>query len=216
MPRSKRHKVVSLTKTDSKGREGKNKNIELVRKCLDEYQNLFAFTYENMRTAAFKEVRMHFKESRLYLGKNKVTQVALGKRSSDEFGQDLHKVSSKLVGDAGLFFTNRGKEEVQNYFNNFTFMDYAKAGFIPEQDIIIPVGPTNFPVDMIEQLRKLGLILEVDNGVLVLKKKFVAAKAGEPLTPEQGKALVHFDYKICPFSLSLECFWSNGAFIDLS
>ena len=66
MPRSKRHKVVSLTKTKAKSMEDKTETIEMLRSAVDEYKNIFAFTYENMRSAAFKEVRMHFKESRLF------------------------------------------------------------------------------------------------------------------------------------------------------
>ena len=108
MPRSKRHKVVSLTKTKAKSMEDKTDTIEMLRSAVDEYKNVFAFTYENMRSAAFKEVRMHFKESRLFLGKNKVAQVALGKGKEEEYRENLHKVGAHLSGDSGLFFEADG------------------------------------------------------------------------------------------------------------
>jgi mRNA turnover protein 4 len=64
MPRSKRNKVVNLTKTSSKGRSLKSKMVDLLRDSLDEYSNLFAFTFENMRATKFKDVRMDWRESR--------------------------------------------------------------------------------------------------------------------------------------------------------
>ena len=215
MPRSKRHKVVSLTKTKAKSMEDKTETIEMLRSAVDEYKNIFAFTYENMRSAAFKEVRMHFKESRLFLGKNKVAQVALGKEELDEYRENLHKVGAHLSGDSGLFFTNREKEEVVDYFNNLTFIDFAKAGFVPQETITVEAGPLpKFPTDMIEQLRKLGMMVEVENGVLMLRNKFKAAVKDKALTPEQCKALAHMDIKLCPFVVKLLCFWTDGTYTN--
>lgn len=217
MPRSKRAKVVSLTKTSGKGKDEKTASIEMLRSALDEYKHLFGIKFENMRTAAFKEVRLHFKESRLYLGKNKVAQVALGKDEEDEYRENLHLVSKNLVGDAGLFFTNRPKQEVLDYFGKFDFIDYAKAGFVPSEDVTYEAGPlpSRFPTSMIEQLRKLGMVAEVDNGKLVLRDDFTAASKGQPLTPEQCKALVHFERKLSPFIIKLVCYWSDGKFSNM-
>jgi mRNA turnover protein 4 len=116
-----------------------------------------------------------------------------------------------------LFSTNRPKQEIVDYFKNFNFVDYAKAGFVPSEDIVYETGPlpTSFPTSMIEQLRKLGMEVEVDNGKLVLKDDFTAATKGQPLTPEQCKAHVHFETKLSPFILTLDCFWSDGKFSTL-
>ena len=72
MPRSKRVKVVSLTKTQPKGAEFKSKIIADVREGLDKYENVFVFRFENMRTVVFKDVRARFEESKICLGKNKL------------------------------------------------------------------------------------------------------------------------------------------------
>lgn len=65
---------------------------------------------------------------------------------------------------------------------------------------------------MLDQLRKLGLVVEVENAKVMLRNKFIAAQAGIPLTPEQAKVLVHFDKKLITFSLQLICHWSNGEY----
>jgi mRNA turnover protein 4 len=103
---------VSLTKADAKGRSLKSKHVDTVRSAIDEYESIYVFSYENMRASKFKDVRMHWRESRIFMGKNTVSQVALGRSTADEFKDNLRLVSKKLQGDVGLFFTSRDKAEV--------------------------------------------------------------------------------------------------------
>ena len=54
MPKSKRNKMVSLTKVKKKGREGKEELIEKIQECVDEYDHSYVLSYENMRSSPFK------------------------------------------------------------------------------------------------------------------------------------------------------------------
>jgi ribosomal protein L10 len=54
---------VSLTKTGAKGKTLKAKLIEVLRQHVDEYDRVYVFGFENMRTAKFRDVRMDWKES---------------------------------------------------------------------------------------------------------------------------------------------------------
>ena len=133
----------------------------------------------------------------------------------DEYRENLHKVGANLSGDSGLFFTNREKEEVVEYFDKLTFLDFAKAGFVPKESITLEAGPLpKFPTEMIEQLRKLGMMVEVDNGTLVLRNNFQVAVKDKPLSPEQCRVLVHMDIKLCPFAVKLLCVWNDGTYTN--
>ncbi|TNN41648.1 mRNA turnover protein 4 [Liparis tanakae] len=96
MPKSKRDKKISLTKTAKKGLQSKQKLIEELRKCVDTYRNLFIFSVANMRNNKLKDIRTAWKHSRFFFGKNKVMGIALGKRDTDEYKDNLHKVSEGL------------------------------------------------------------------------------------------------------------------------
>ena len=64
MPKSKRAKVVHLSKTNKKGKELSQKLFANVREAADSYQYIFVFSVENMRNTYLKEVRTEFADSR--------------------------------------------------------------------------------------------------------------------------------------------------------
>jgi hypothetical protein len=85
---------VSLTKTASKGRELKMKMIEGIREHVDEHEHIYVVSYSNMRASRFKDIRMDWRESTIYLGKVAVAMVALGRGEEDEYMENLHQVSA--------------------------------------------------------------------------------------------------------------------------
>jgi len=56
MPKSKRNKVVALTKVKTKGRAGKEDLVTKVREAVDGYKNAFVVTYQNIRSGPFKAI----------------------------------------------------------------------------------------------------------------------------------------------------------------
>lgn len=67
MPKSKRQRTKALTKVDKKTSDLKQKIVESVREAVDAYDSVFAFSFVNMRTNHFKDVRMDFRDSRYLL-----------------------------------------------------------------------------------------------------------------------------------------------------
>jgi mRNA turnover protein 4 len=172
--------------------------VQDVRDSIDEHDHLFLFSYENMRSNKFKDIRMHFRPttattddnnkmmdegvddddddtkvvvpSRVMLGKNKLLQIALGKTPEDEYADNLRHVSKHISASVGLLFTSKPKDEVMQYFDNLVEPDFARAGTIAPRDVIITNDMlSNHPVSMVEQqFRKQGLPVKVDNGKIVL------------------------------------------------
>ncbi|KAJ0068899.1 hypothetical protein NL108_014002, partial [Boleophthalmus pectinirostris] len=161
-----------------------------LRKCADTYRNLFIFSVANMRNNKLKDVRTAWKHSRFFFGKNKVMMVALGKRDTDEYKDNLHKVTKHLRGEVGVLFTNKTKEEVQEYFSHFKETDFARAGNQAQMDVTLDEGPLEqFTHSMEPQLRQLGLPTALKKGVVTLLKDHEVCKEGDVLTPEQARIL---------------------------
>mmetsp|Transcript_5365 Transcript_5365/g.7739 ORF Transcript_5365/g.7739 Transcript_5365/m.7739 type:complete len:230 (-) Transcript_5365:209-898(-) len=225
MPKSKRVRVVALTQTDKKNRDHKSSYIEDVRDAINSHDSLYLFSYDNMRSSKFQNVRMHFREtdmegkaSRIMLGKNKLLQISLGRTAEEEFSENLRHVAKLISGSVGLLFTSRPRDEVEEYFSTLSETDFARAGFVsPRQVIITPEMVASHPVSMVEQFRKLGMPVEVKNGRVCMIpgiEQHVLCKEGQVLSAETCKCLVHFGIKITEFKVSLICRWnsSDGAF----
>jgi len=211
MPRSKRDKKISLTKTDRKGLALKQKIVDDVRNCVEKFSSMYAFTYVNLRTQRLQDVRREWKPSRFFFGKNKVIGVGLGRTKKDEVGEDLHKVANCLKGHCGLLFTDSPKDEVMEWFNNFSVEEYARSGFKATSTVKLKEGPLKqFPHSIEPHLRKLGMPTKLERSVVTLIKDFEVCKKGTVLTPEQAKILEYLDIKLATFHFVLKGCWIKG------
>ena len=165
MPRSRRDRPVSLTKVKKRGREGRAALIEKVRAAVDAHASLYVLTYKSLRAAPFKEVRARWRESSLFLGKNKLMALALGRTPEEEVRDNLRHVARRLRGGAALLATSRPKTEVLDFFAKFSRAQFATAGALATRDVTLPKGPMapaeRFPPSKLPELKKLGVVAEV-------------------------------------------------------
>lgn len=212
--------TVALTQTAKKTRDHKTAVVQEIRSAIDDHEAIYLFSYENMRSHLFKKVRMDFrvpdmegKSSRIFLGKNKLMQIALGRTLEDEYADNLRQMSKHVSGSVGLLMTSKSKEDVMTYFENLVEEDFARAGSISPREIEVTNEMLyNFPVSMVEQFRKLGMPVEIKNGRIVLigsKEKHIVCKEGEVLSVEACKILVQFGMKVSEFKLNLVCCWTK-------
>ncbi|XP_039265939.1 mRNA turnover protein 4 homolog [Styela clava] len=210
MPKSKRDKRVSLTKTRKKGLEGKQNLVEEVRKCVDMYERIFVFSVHNMRNSKLKDVRNAWKHSRFFFGKNKVMMLALGKESGDEYMENIHNISKKLTGEVGILFTSKTKKEVEEWFSSFGEHDFAKSGFKADSTVVLEEGPLNQFSHAIEpHLRKLGLPVALKKGVVTMLEQHKVCKEGEVLSPEQANILKLLKIMMAEFKIQLCYVWDK-------
>lgn len=57
MPKSKRSKVVALTKTKKDPTGHKQKIQNKLNECVQKYENIYLFSHENMTTIPFREIQ---------------------------------------------------------------------------------------------------------------------------------------------------------------
>lgn len=152
-----------------------------------------------------------------FLGKNKVMQVALGRTKEEEYADDLSRLARDVAGSTALFFTNKDRAEVLEYFGKLSISDYPRSGFVATEEVTIKEGPLpQFIGSMIESLRGLGLPVDLKKGSIVLTRDYTVCKAGQTLTPEQAKLLQHFDRKMAEFRLEMLSVWSGGKYERLA
>ncbi|XP_047318404.1 mRNA turnover protein 4 homolog [Impatiens glandulifera] len=214
MPKSKRNKQVTLSKTKKKGRVHKEAFVDSIREAADKYDSAYVFTYENMRNLKFKEFRDKLKSSsRFFLGSNKVMQVALGRSVSDEIKPGIYNLSKLLRGNSGLCFTNLPKGEVLSLFNDYEELDFARTGGLALEKVELKEGHLDqFSHEMEPLLRKLGLPTKLEKGDVMLTSDHVVCEAGKPISPETSRILRLLGIKMATFKLHLICRWKTDEF----
>ena len=103
MPKSRRDKVVALTKTKKKGRVLKENRIEQIHEACDKYPYVYVFDYSNMRNTTLQAVRQEWKGSKFFFGKNKLTIHAMGRNPESEYKDNLY-----LLGKVNVTVFNHG------------------------------------------------------------------------------------------------------------
>lgn len=222
MPKSKRDKKVSLTKTDRKGLSNKQQIIEDIQECRQKYDNIFLFSVKNMRNSKLKDVRTAWKNSRFFFGKNRVMQLGLKFVSEDgdnpELDSELEKLREQMVGQCGLLFTSETKETVLDWFESYSAKEFARSGFKATKKIHLKAGPLEDFSHAIEpHLRSLGMPTKLDRGVVTLYKDFTVCEKGKVLKPEQARILKLLGRPLAKFKIVVNCCYTkDGGFEEIN
>lgn len=221
MPKSKRSKVVHLSKVEKKGKELSIRLHSLVREAASSYAHIFVFGVSNMRNNYLKEVRSRFPDSRLFFGKTKVMAKALGTSAEDEHLPGLSGLGRYLEGNVGLFCTNREPGEITDFFESYVKMDYARAGHpssltftVPEGVVCSRGGSIAAEEDVAvqhslePQLRQRGMPTRLVKGKVVLDTPHTICKEEDVLNANQTWLLKIFGIVTAEFRVNVKAYWS--------
>lgn len=204
-----------------------------VQDAAQKYSSIWVFSVENVRNNFIKQVRVDFSDSRIFMGKTKVMQVALGRSPETECIPGVSGLQEHMKGEVGLLFTDRNPQEVQNYFETYTELDYARSGAIAERGFTIPHGElhTAYGVDGGEEdplpmaieptLRKLGVPTKIVKGKVFLEDRpefsmdvdtadgFEVCKEGDVLEAKQTSILKIFGVRMAEFKMDLQAVYDK-------
>ena len=213
MPKSKRAQVVHLTKAKQDRRALKRDLAALVCESVDRYASVYVVSFADMRNVHLKGLRAQWADSRFLLGKNKVIALALtGGEGSAPYRAGLDALAGDLVGNVGLLFTSRAASAVADFFARYSEPDFARAGFVPDRTLTLPAGRLEFlPHTMADELRKMGVNVRLDKGVVVIVEETALCSEGVPITPEQGRLLQLFGHRLAAFRVTLVSMWRRAA-----
>jgi len=223
MPRSSRNKVISLTQTEKKGRENKERIADEIRAAMDAYDYIWVLDVQNMRNTFLKEIRQAWEGSRILFGRTKLMQKVIGRSPEDEYLDNSHELSSLISGDVGLLFTNEKPQVVRDYFESFVKKDYARAGQEAPVDFTVPEGivystggiiPAEDDVPLVHSLestvRQLGMPTRLFKGKIELAIPYTVCREGQVLDSKQTRLLKQFGVALSEFKVHLKGHYSKS------
>lgn len=167
------------------------------------------------------------------MGKTKVMQVALGRSQETECAPGVSGLQGHMKGEVGLLFTNREPQEVQEYFESYSELDYARSGAVAAQGFKIPPGELHtaygveggqedpLPMSIEPTLRKLGVPTKIVKGKVVLEDRpdfsmdtedgYEVCKEGDTLDSRQTSILKIFGVRMAEFKMDLQAVYDKKA-----
>lgn len=232
MPSSKRNRIIPTSRTKKNRKDLLRRLHSSIQSLAITYRYIYVFDVLNMRNTFMKQVRTDFSsDSRIVMGKTKVTMVALGKDEETEVVPGVSQLEPYIKGEVGLLFTNRDVAEVQEYFAGFANLDFARSGTEAPMEVRIPPGEiyTQYAVDggeddllplQIEpQLRKLGVPTRIKQGKVVLEdapdeamdseEGYVVCNEGDMLDPRQTSILKILGVRMSEFKMGLRAVYDK-------
>ncbi|KAK5078127.1 mRNA turnover and ribosome assembly protein [Lithohypha guttulata] len=231
MPSSKRNRVVTTSKTKKNHKELVKRLHTNIQEAAEKYSYIWVFGVENVRNNFIKQVRVDFADSRIFMGKTKVMQVALGRNKESECVPGASGLVSHMKGEVGLLFTDRQPQEVQDYFETYSELDYARSGAVAAQGFRIPPGELHtaygveggeedpLPMSIEPTLRRLGVPTKIVKGKVTLEDRpedsmdteegYEICKEGDILNSTQTSILKIFGVRMSEFKMGLSAVYDK-------
>lgn len=177
-----------------------------------------------MRNTFLKDIRQDWNGSRIFFGRTKVLQKALGRTAEDEHLDNLHELSETLSGEMGLLMTDEEPQVVRDYFESFVKKDFARAGLVAPLTFVIPEGvvyatggqlPAEDDVPLAHSLeatvRSLGMPTQLKAGKIILSTPYTVCTEGEVLDGKQTRLLKQFGVACSEFKVDLVAYYDRSA-----
>ena len=164
--------------------------VEKIQGLVEDYKFEYVVSFENIRAGPFKLLAHKLKsDSKFFLGKNKVVQVALGKSPETECADNLHLLSQYMRGQVCLVLSNKTKEQLEKVFADEaeTVEDFATAGTKASYTVHLKKGTDaldGYGHAMEPYLKQLGLPTKLNFQKIELLNDVYVCREGQPINVE--------------------------------
>ncbi|KAI9731029.1 MAG: mRNA turnover and ribosome assembly protein [Cirrosporium novae-zelandiae] len=225
MPKSKRARLVHLTKTSKKPKSHKETILSALRRDIDEFQYIYVFSVVNMRNQHLKALRSHFTDSRIIFSKTKLLALALGRDAASAPFPGTFLLTPYLKGEVGLLLSPHPPKSVISYISTYHPTSYARPGIFPSITVSIQPGPISYgqefsdgggertplPPAVEPTLRQLGVPTRLVKGTVVLEgeEPYVVCEKDKKLEPRQTAILRTIGVEASVFKVGIEAWWEK-------
>lgn len=145
----------------------------------------------------------------LLVTKRTLIDMALDKAAESRPGIDGLKKASE--GQVGLVFTEVNPFKLYKMMEKTKAASPAKGGEEAPSDIVVKAGDTGFkPGPVVREFQQVGIPAAIERGKVVIKKRVVLVKAGEPIPKELAMVLPRLDILPLMLGLDLQAVFEDG------
>jgi mRNA turnover protein 4 len=212
MPKSKRDKVISLTKVKKKTKDAKSELVDKIQEAVTASKYVYVLEVENERNDLLKLCRAALRPGTIFCGKNKVMQLALGLTPQSEYEDNIRLISKEIAGACALLCTDAPVTEVRKKLTGIEPTVYARHGSVATKRVALNPGTEAlkaFPHSQEPHLRQLGLPTLLKDGVIHLLGKHTVCEKGDVLTTDKAQLLKQLSIPMVKFQVRVKARWSR-------
>jgi mRNA turnover protein 4 len=213
MPKSKRDKVVSLTKVKKKPKDAKSELVEKIQEAVTASKYVYILEVENERNDLLKLTRSALRPGIIFCGKNKVMQLALGLTPQSEYEDNIRMISKEIAGACALLCSDSPVTEVRKKLAGIEPTVYARCGSVATKSVKLQPGTEAlkaFPHSQEPHLRSLGLPTLLKDGIIHLLGKHTVCEKGDVLTTDKAQLLKQLQIPMVRFRVRVKARWTRG------
>jgi len=143
-----------------------------------------------------------------------VTKVTLIRRAIDAVAEDrpgLEGLKDAITGQVGIVTTDLNPFKLFKMMERTKTPSPAKGGELAPNDIIIKAGDTSYkPGPIVREFQQVGIPAAIERGRVVIKKKAVLVKEGEPIPKDLAGILPRLDILPLMLGLDLKAAFEDG------
>ena len=214
MPKSKRSKIVNLTKTKPKQREIKEKTLAKLDANFKKFNNIHILELHNLAGENQKMLTNEL-QGLIIFGKKTIMRLFFDRQIKNHPGLEsfIEILVSPALKDVCLLLTNSPSASILETLKTLSCAEYAQPGTPATGTIVLSAGDQVFEsisTSNDSYLRGMGLFTTVQNGKLFLQENYVASQKGKPVTVVQSKVLKMLGIKAGTFVVDCKAIYDKS------
>jgi large subunit ribosomal protein L10 len=190
----------------------KSEKVKEIRKIVQRYKCLGIANLTKVRASQLQETRKKL-EGTAYLSviKNSLMRKAI---EGIEEKPHIDELEKYVKGQTLFIFTNVNPFRLVSTLQKSKMKDFAKAGDIATEDVVVPAGNTALqPGPIISQLGSVGIPTRIESGSVWVNRDTVVAKKGDTISESLAPVLSKLNIKPIEMGLSFKVVYDEGSII---
>jgi len=191
--------------------EWKKEEVKELKSLIDSYDVVGIVDLLNIPAKQLQKMRQSLK-GKAIIRMSKKNLMNLAFEDCNDNKENIVDLSNYMDGQPAIVFTDMNPFKLFKILENSKTAAPAKAGNVPNDDIVVPQGDTGFePGPLLGELQQVGIPAKIDKGKIIVSKDHVIVKAGEEVSKQAASMLTRLDILPMEVGIDLQAAYEENA-----
>lgn len=197
---------------------GSPKKVEYFQRMeamISTYSKIFIVGVDNVGSNQMQQIRIALRgEAVMLMGKNTMMRKCISEFMKKNVGHPIEQLSSKLIGNVGLVFTNGDLGAIREKIEANRVPAPARVGAIAPCDVVVPPGPTGCDPGQTSFFQVLQVATKITKGQIEIVSPVQLLTKGDKVGNSEAALLQKLNIKPFSYGLVIDSIYDNGSLFD--